>query len=120
VCLEGSTKPRIYNLTPKRPNVRRADKPVLGSVTLSHTIFKISKTFGEDASRSKLRGSTKIIFSGPTDQKLWVFENLKRSMGRAGMCWSQPARVEYMSPKRWAIRIRNLEKSPLNVSSSIF
>jgi hypothetical protein len=31
----------------------------------------------------------KIVFFGPTDQKLWMFEVLKRSMGRAGMCWSQ-------------------------------
>jgi hypothetical protein len=28
----------------------------------------------------------KIIFFGSTDQKLWMFEVLKRSMGRAGMC----------------------------------
>jgi hypothetical protein len=28
----------------------------------------------------------KIVFFGPTDQKLWVFEVLRRSMGRAGMC----------------------------------
>jgi hypothetical protein len=31
----------------------------------------------------------KNIFFGPTDQKLWVFEVFRRSMGRAGMCWSQ-------------------------------
>jgi hypothetical protein len=29
----------------------------------------------------------KFIFFGPTDQKLWTFEVLKRSMGMAGMCW---------------------------------
>jgi hypothetical protein len=54
------------------------------------------------------------------DQKLWMFEVLRRSMGRAGMCWSQPARVDYISPKRWAVGIRNLEKSPFRVSSPIF
>jgi hypothetical protein len=48
-----------------------------------------------------------------------MFEVLRRSMGRAGMCWSQPTRVDYMSPKRWAVGIKNLEKSPLRVSSPI-
>jgi hypothetical protein len=62
----------------------------------------------------------KIVFFGPTDQKLWMFEVLRRSMGRAGMCWSQSARVDYISPKRWAVGIRNLEKSPLRVSSPNF
>jgi hypothetical protein len=28
----------------------------------------------------------KIVFFGHTDQKLWTFEVLRRSMGRAGMC----------------------------------
>jgi hypothetical protein len=49
-----------------------------------------------------------------------MFEVLKRSMGRAGMCWSQLARVDYISPKRWAVEIRNLDKSPLRVSSQSF
>jgi hypothetical protein len=48
------------------------------------------------------------------------FEVSRRSMGRAGMCWSQPARVDYISPKRWAIGIKNLEKSLLRVSTLIF
>jgi hypothetical protein len=62
----------------------------------------------------------KIVFFGPTDQKLWVFEVLRRSMGRAGICWSQPARVDYICPKRWAVGIRNLERSPLRVSFQSF
>jgi hypothetical protein len=62
----------------------------------------------------------KIVFFGPTDQKLWTFEVLRRSMGRAGMCWSQPTRVDYISPKRWAVGKRSLEKSPLRVSSPNF
>jgi len=49
-----------------------------------------------------------------------MFEVLRRSMGRAGMCWSQPAKVGYISPKRWAVGIKNLEKSPLRVSSLNF
>jgi hypothetical protein len=39
-----------------------------------------------------------MVVFGPTDQKLWMFEVLRRSMGRAGMCWSQPVRVDYISP----------------------
>jgi hypothetical protein len=66
-------------------------------------------------------GKKKIVFFGPTDQKLWMFEVLRRSMGRAvPMCWSQLARVDYISPKLWVVGIRNLEKSPLRVSSPIF
>jgi hypothetical protein len=42
-----------------------------------------------------------------------MFEVFRRSMGRAGMCCSQPARVDYISPKRWAVGIRKFEKSPL-------
>jgi hypothetical protein len=44
-------------------------------------------------------GRKQIEFFGPTDQKLWMLEVLRRSMGRAGMCWSQPARVDYISQK---------------------
>jgi hypothetical protein len=52
-----------------------------------------------------------MIF-GPMGQKLWVFENFKRGLGRASMYWSQPARVDYINPKRWTIGIRRFEKSP--------
>jgi hypothetical protein len=48
-------------------------------------------------------GGKKIVFFGPTDQKLWVFEVLRRSMYKAGMCWSQSARVDYITPKSWAV-----------------
>jgi hypothetical protein len=54
------------------------------------------------------------------DKKLWVFENFRRSLGRAGMCWSQPTRVDYIGPKKWARVIRRFEKSPLRVSSPDF
>jgi hypothetical protein len=49
-----------------------------------------------------------------------MFENMRRSLAGGGMSWSQPVRVDYISPKRWAARIRNFEKSPLRVSSPIF
>jgi hypothetical protein len=31
----------------------------------------------------------KNVFFGPMDQKLCVFEVLKRSLGMVGMCWSE-------------------------------
>jgi hypothetical protein len=54
----------------------------------------------------------KIVFFGSTDQKLWMFEVLRKSMGRVGMCWSQPARVDYISQERWAVGIKNLVEKP--------
>jgi hypothetical protein len=95
------------------------DKPVL-DVTWSHFIFWFFETFCGHAPKNKLRGSTNFIIFGLTDQKLWVFENLRRSLNRVGMFWSQPTRVDYISPKRWAARIRRFEKSPLRVSSLVF
>jgi hypothetical protein len=38
----------------------------------------------------------------------------------AGKYWSQPTRVDYISSKRWAAKIRRFEKSPLRVSSLVF
>jgi hypothetical protein len=78
------------------------------------------ETFSEHAPRNKLRGSTNFIIFGPTNQKFCVFENFRRSLGKTGMCWSQPARVDYIGPKKWAARIRNFEKSPSRISSAIF
>jgi hypothetical protein len=47
------------------------------------------ETFCEHTPCNKLCGSTNFIIFGPTYQKLWVFENFMRSLGRAGMRWSQ-------------------------------
>jgi hypothetical protein len=52
-------------------------------------LFLDFETFCEDVSCNKLCISTNFIFLGLMNQKLWMFENLRRSMGRAGMCWSQ-------------------------------
>jgi hypothetical protein len=41
-------------------------------------------------------------------------------MGRVSKCWSQPARVDHISPKRWATERRRFKKSPLRVSSPVF
>jgi hypothetical protein len=38
---------------------------------------------------NKLCMSTNFIIFRPIDQKLWVFENFRKSLGRASMCWSQ-------------------------------
>jgi hypothetical protein len=82
--------------------------------------FGFFETFCEHAPSNKLCGSTNFIIFGPIDQKLWVFENLRRNLSRVGMCWSQPPRVHYISPKRWVAGIRRFEKSPFRVSSPIF
>jgi hypothetical protein len=47
--------------------------------------------------------STNFMILGAMDQKLWMFEVFRRSMGRAGMCWSQPARVDHVH-KKWKAR----------------
>jgi hypothetical protein len=41
-------------------------------------------------------------------------------MGRAGKCYSQPTRVDHISPKRWTTRIKRFEKSPLIFFSPVF
>jgi hypothetical protein len=38
-----------------------------------------------------------------TVQKLWVFEVFGQGLVRAGMCWSQPIRVDYLH-KKWKAR----------------
>jgi hypothetical protein len=88
-------------LTPKGLNVLGVTKPVLGSVTWPHFIFIFFETFCEHASRNKLCGSTNLMIFGPMDQKLWMFENFRRSLGKAGMCWSQIARVDHMCKNTW-------------------
>jgi hypothetical protein len=57
-------------------------KPVLGSVVWTHTIFR----FFPNAYRNKLCVSANFMILGATDQKLWKFEVLRRSLGKAGMC----------------------------------
>ena len=74
------------------------------SVSLEHTLFlDFFETFFEHASRTKLREKKNFVFFGPKDQKLWVFEVSRRSLGRAGMCWSQSARVDHLH-KKWRAR----------------
>jgi hypothetical protein len=90
-------------------SVRRTNR--FWSVSLEHTLFlDFFETFCEHASRTKLRGKTKIVFFRPTDQKLWVFEVSRRSLGRAGMCCSQPARVDHLHKKWRAGRKKNSRK----------
>jgi hypothetical protein len=54
------------------------------------------ETFSPNASQNKLCVSTNFKILGATDQKLRVFEVLRRSLGMAGMCLSQPTRVDHM------------------------
>jgi hypothetical protein len=81
-----------------------ADKPVLVSVTWAHTIFRFFETFCKDASRSKLRGKKNRIFwtYGSKVIDVWSFEE---KYGQGGHVL-EPARVDYISPKRWAVILR--------------
>jgi hypothetical protein len=66
-------------------------------VLLEHTLFlDLLKLFVNMRLALSFAGRKKIVFFGPTEQKLWVFEVSRRSLGRAGMCWSQPARVDHL------------------------
>jgi hypothetical protein len=59
------------------------------SVLLEHTLFlDFLKLFVNMRLVVSFMGK-KIAFFGPTDQKLWMFEVSRRSLGRAGRCWSQ-------------------------------
>jgi hypothetical protein len=71
-------------------------KPVLGCVVRSHTIFRFFETFCEGASQNKLCVSANFMILGATGQKLWVFEVFGLGLARAGMCWSQSARVDHL------------------------
>jgi hypothetical protein len=65
---------RAQWLTPKGLNVPGVTKPVLGSVTCSHTILRFFETYWKDVSHHKLRVSTNFMILGATDQKLWMFK----------------------------------------------
>jgi hypothetical protein len=39
---------------------------------------------------------------GAMDQKLWRFEIFGQGLARAGMCWSQPTRIDHMH-KKWRV-----------------
>jgi hypothetical protein len=84
-------------------------KPVLVSVASPHTIFRFFETFCEDASQNKLHVSANFMILGAKVQKLWVFEVFGQGLARAGMRWSQPARVDHLH-KKWRARKKNLKK----------
>jgi hypothetical protein len=68
-------------------SVRRTNR--FWSMSLELTLFlDFLKLFLKMCLAASLAGK-KIVFFGPTDQKLWVFEVFRRSLGRVGMCWSQ-------------------------------
>jgi hypothetical protein len=51
---------------------------------MSHHLSKV-ETCCEHAPWNRLRVNTNFIFFGPTNQKLWVLENFKRSLDKVGM-----------------------------------
>jgi hypothetical protein len=89
-------------------SVRRTNR--FWSFSLEHTLFlDFLKLFVNMHLVVSFVGK-KNAFFGPTDQKLWMFEVSRRSLGRAGMCWSQPARVDHLCKKWRAGRKKNQEK----------
>jgi hypothetical protein len=86
------------SLTPKRRTGPTGAKCVLGSVAWSHTIFEFW-IFFPSVSLNKLCVSTNFMILGATDQKLCMFEVFRRSLGRAGMYWSQWGGVDHMRKK---------------------
>jgi hypothetical protein len=58
------------------------------SVSLEHTLFfDFLKLFVNMRLVISFAGKKRAFF-GLTDQKLWVFDVFKRSLGKAGMCWN--------------------------------
>jgi hypothetical protein len=56
-------------------------------VSLELTLFlDFLKLLVEMHFAASFAGEKKIVLFGPMDQKLWVFEVLRRSLGRVGMC----------------------------------
>jgi hypothetical protein len=99
----------LWVLTPKGPLVPMGDKPILGYVVWSHTIFWFFETSYEDASQNKLHVRANFMILGATVQKLWEFEVFRWTLGRAGMCWNQPARVDYLR-KKWRATQKIIKK----------
>jgi hypothetical protein len=82
-------------LTPKGPNVRTVDKPILVSVTWAHTIFRFLETFCKMHLVVSFVGvNKKIVFFGPMDQKLWVFKVFRRSLGPMRKTWPITKKLE--------------------------
>jgi hypothetical protein len=59
------------------------------SVSLEHTLFLDFSKFFVNMRLAVSFVEKKNAFFGPTDQKLWMFEVSRRSLGRADMCCSQ-------------------------------
>jgi hypothetical protein len=78
-------------------------------VSLEHTLFlDFLKLFMNMRLALNFAGK-KIVFFGPTDKKSWMFEVSRRSLGKVGMCWSQPARVDHLH-KKWRARRKNISR----------
>jgi hypothetical protein len=82
--------------------------------------YKKFEIFCEHALQNKLQERIIFINFGPIDKRLWRNENFGRSLGKVDKCYSQPARIDQLSPKRWVARRKRFEKSLLKVSSLVF
>jgi hypothetical protein len=90
-------------------SVRRTNR--FWSVSLEHTLFlDFLKLFLNLRFVVSFAGEKKNAFFRPTDQKLWMLEVSRRSLGRAGMCCSQWERVDHLRKKRRAGRKKNSKK----------
>jgi hypothetical protein len=59
------------------------------SVSLEHMLFLVFLKLFVKMHLAVSFAGKQIVFFGPMVQKLWVFEVFGRSLGKAGMCWSQ-------------------------------
>jgi hypothetical protein len=72
----------LIDITPKRLLNSTRNKPDLGNVPLFRFIFRLFETFCRYLPWNKLRKNTNFMIFESMDQKLWVFENFRRSLGR--------------------------------------
>ena len=67
-----------------------------------------------------------VSFVGKKNSIFWIYGSKVKGVWSfeekygQGMCWSQPTRIDYISPERWAVGIKNLKKTPSRVSSPNF
>jgi hypothetical protein len=79
----------------------RSGQTRFGQCHLTSNFLRFFKTFYAHALRNRLHGNTNFMIFEPTNQKLWMFENFRRSLDKAGMYWSQPAKIDHMCKNMW-------------------
>jgi hypothetical protein len=113
-------------LTPKGPNVRTVDKPVLVSVTWGHTIFRFLEYFCEDVSCSKLRGKKNRIFWTYESKvmNVWSFEKKNGQGGHVleptSKSWlHQPKKVGSRNKESWEKPFESFLSNLLNLAPTL-